>query len=181
MPTLTKRKNPMDAAKQAFAKTHGYAPDELIEVDEEEHYHEFLPAWGELIDMVIVPEGQNKGIRLEEFNGAFLTFSESKDRPQLFITGGDQSVDLSEFGIKTEHEREVLGKMVDATYYTVKTHLDPRDGGEANYNHRFSEETAGKKRKLRILKSPTVTYDTVNKTLHLWGGTYTNTPEGIRD
>jgi len=178
------RKNPEGLAARAFEATHGYPPDAMIEVTEQEHYHEYLPAWGELIELVIVPEGEEKGVRLMGFGEAFLTFSEHKDRPQLFITGGDQELSkdtLRLFGIEVIHEKEVLGKVVDITYYTIKTHLDPRDGGEANYNHKFAEESAGNKKHLRILESPTATYDTLNKTIHLWGGKYTNTPEGIRN
>jgi hypothetical protein len=176
------RSNPADLAAEAFRATHGYEPEHEIVTVEEEHYHEFLPAWGELIDMVIVPPGERKGVRLTRFKGAMLAFSEQyESSPQLHLVGGDQSCDPTVFGIRTNHELETLGKVVDITYYTVKTHLG-RDGGDANYVHAFAEETAKRKaRHVRILNSPDVIYDRLNEKLKFSGGVYEITPEGIRD
>jgi hypothetical protein len=176
------RRNPLNQAREAFRATHGYEPENDIVTVEEEHYHEYLPAWGELIDLVIVPTGERKGVRLTRFKGAMLAFSEQyESSPQLHIVGGDQSCDPTVFGILTNHELETLGKCVDITYYTVKTHLG-RDGGDANYVHAFAEETAKRKaRHVRILNSPDVIYDRLNEKLKFSGGVYEITPEGIRD
>lgn len=177
-------RNPADLAAEEFERTHGYAPDGETVFIENEHYHEYLAAWGELMELVIVPEGQSRGVQLHSFDGAKLAFSEHQDLPQLEIVGGDQSVDpvtlRDQFLIEVLHEKLVLGKCVDVVYYTIKTHLG-RDGGEADFNHKFAEETAGKKRRVRILKSPTATYHVLNRKIELWGGVYKNTPEGIRD
>lgn len=180
-------RNPAQAAAQAFELFHGYPPKEEIVFESMEHDHEFYAGIGDLIELVIVPEGERKGVRLHSFAGAQLAMNEKallgEPIAQLFIVGGDQNLGpdvLRQFGINPGklHEQEVLGKCVDITYFTKKTHLG-RDGGVADYVHAFGEESA--KKKLRILVSPTATYHTVNKIIGLWGGKYTIEPEGIRN
>jgi hypothetical protein len=178
-------KNPADMAAEAFELFHGYPPESEIVFDSMEHEHEYYAGIGELIELVIVPRGESKGILLHGFDGAMLAMNErgivEGEPAQLYIVGGDQSLDsrtLKQFGVDGTHEQEVLGSCVDITYFTDKTHLG-RDGGEADYVHAFGEESA--KRKMRILVSPTATYHTVNKIIGLWGGKYTIEPEGIRN
>jgi hypothetical protein len=180
-------RNPAQAAAEAFELFHGYPPKEEIVFESMEHDHEFYAGIGDLIELVIVPEGQRKGVRLHSFAGAQLAMNEKAlvggPIAQLFIVGGDQDLGpdvLRQFGIDPSklHEQEVLGKCVDITYFTKKTHLG-RDGGVADYVHAFGEESA--KKQLRILVSPTATYHTVNKIIGLWGGKYTIEPEGIRN
>lgn len=182
-----KRGNPADLAAEAFELFHGYPPKEEIVFDSMEHDHEVYAGIGDLVELVIVPEGQRKGILLKSFAGAQLAMNEKAltggPIAQLFIVGGDQALDggtLRQFGIDPgkPHEQEVLGKCVNITYFTRKTHLG-RDGGTADYVHAFGEESA--KRELRIVVSPTATYHTVNKIIGLWGGKYTIEPEGIRN
>ena len=179
--------NAADLAAQAFEAFHGYPPKEDIVFESMEHDHEFYAGIGELMDLVIVPRGEAKGILIHGFQGAQLAMNErgilDGEPAQLYIVGGDQSLDpktLRQFGIdpSTLHEQEVLGSCVDITYFTRKTHLG-KDGGTADYVHAFGEESA--KRKMRILVSPTATYHTVNKIIGLWGGKYTIEPEGIRN
>jgi hypothetical protein len=179
------RRNPADMAAEAFELFHGYPPESEIVFESMEHEHEYYAGIGELVELVIVPRGESKGILLHGFDGAMLAMNErgivEGSPAQLYIVGGDQSLDsrtLKQFGVDGTHEQEVLGSCVDITYFTDKTHLG-RDGGEADYVHAFGEESA--KRKLRILVSPTATYHTLNKIIGLWGGKYTIAPEGIRD
>ena len=187
-------RNPAQAAAEAFELFHGYPPDEDIIFESMEHEHTVFAGIGDLEELVIVPEGERKGIRLHSFGGAQLSMNEQAMQDsnvllgktpitQLYIVGGDQGLDpatLRQFGIDPMklHEQEVLGKCVDITYFTRKTHLG-RDGGTADYVHAFGEETA--KKQLRIVVSPTATYHTVNKIIGLWGGKYTIEPEGIRN
>ena len=182
-------RNPADASAEAFERTHGYPAREETIIVESEHYHEYMPAWGELVSLVIVPEGEQRAVELLKFENkkgepAYLTFSEHPEFPQLEIIGGDQSIPLAtlkdRFKKKTIHEKEDLGRCVDVVYYTVKTHLG-KDGGDADYAHKFGEETAKKKLHVRIISSPMATYHVLNQKIELWGGVYENTPEGIRD
>lgn len=180
-------RNPAQAAAEAFELFHGYPPKEEIIFDSMEHDHEFYAGIGDLIELVVVPDGERKGVRLHSFAGAQLAMNEKallgEPIAQLFVVGGDQSLGpdiLRQFGIDPSklHEQEVLGKCVDITYFTKKTHLG-RDGGTADYVHAFGEESA--KRQMRIVVSPTATYHTVNRIIGLWGGKYTIEPEGIRN
>lgn len=179
-----RRKNPVQAAAEAFERFHGYPPDGELIFDSTEHEHEYYSGIGKLIELIIVPEGERKGVQLYGFGPAHLAMNEAMT--QLYIVGGDQALDsktLAQFGIDPtlRHEQEILGKCVDITYYTDKTHLG-KDGGKADYVHAFGEETAkGHKTKLRILVSPTATYDVTNQIIGLWGGKYTIEEEGIRN
>jgi hypothetical protein len=88
-------------------------------------------------------------------------------------------VDLEAFGITGPvHESEVLGKAIRIVYYTVKDHLG-RDGGEANYKHKFGNEKEVKFKGARERRFPTVLYDTRNRLLSFAGGIYTIPDEGI--
>lgn len=175
------KRNPVHAAEDAYQKFHGRPATEEMVFESVEHEHEVYADVGELIALVIVPEGEKRGVRLFGFGGSRLTMNENWEHPQLFVIGGDQSVELSQFGINKAHEREILGKVADIEYYTVKDHLG-RDGGEADYHHKFGEETArGKKAHFRIQVSPTAAYDTLNQVISLWGGKYSIEEEGIRD
>jgi hypothetical protein len=86
---------------------------------------------------------------------------------QLYIEGGDQFVDLRDFGIKTPHEKEILGHVTDVWYFTTKDHLRPEDGGTAIYHHKFGKI------------KPTMIYDVPNQLLEFAGGGYTIPDEGI--
>ncbi len=135
------------------------------------HEHEHVAAFGELVALVIMPERGSRAIKLSGFETrqgqpAFLTTNEK--RTQLFVDGGDQSVNVATFGIgKPVHETEVLGSLYSVDYYTTKDHLG-KDGGEAVYHHVFSKK-----------RRPVVIYDTVNSLLYLAGGRYENLDEGI--
>ena len=160
-----KRKNSVPAAQDRYERFHGHPSKELIEVKEKLHYHSALSALGDLKKLVIQPE---KGPRvvIKNFKGAFLAQNEAAT--QLYIVGGDQAVDLADFGIrKPVHEKEVLGRCLRVYYFTTKDHLMPQDGGTAVYNHAFGRN------------KPTIVYDTVNHLLEFAGGGYTIPDEGI--
>lgn len=159
------RGNPVPQSQDRYESFHGHPSKELIEVKEKIHYHSALSALGDLKKLVIKPE---KGPRvvIKNFKGAFLAQNEAAT--QLYIVGGDQAVDLADFGIrKPIHEKEVLGTCLRVYYFTTKDHLRPEDGGTAVYNHAFGR------------KKPTIVYDTVNHLLEFAGGGYTIPDEGI--
>lgn len=167
------RRNPSEyqSAVEGSEDFHGTDAHELIEVKTEVFEHDNLFDLGELISMDISPVNGGRVIVLKEFEGARLAAAPKGYPFQLFIEGGDQSVDLAEFDIDSPHEKEVLGKLKRIKYYTIKHHLG-KDGGEANYVHKLGEVTG---------RLPFVLYDTVNKLLEIAGGGYTILPEGIDD
>jgi hypothetical protein len=184
-------------AAEAFERFHGHPPSEDLVFESLEHEHTVFVSIGELIELAIVPEDGDP-IDLKGFEGAQLAMNKDairgllnlgKPLTQLYIIGGDTSLapeSLEEFGLDLDHlhEQEVLGKCIEVTYFTDKTHLG-KDGGLANYVHQFGEEEAEKRlvgeKHLEILASPTATYDVVNGLIGLWGGKYTIEAEGIRN
>lgn len=179
MKRTRKRKNPADGyegAAEASEAFHGTAVKELIEVKTKLFEHDFLGDLGELVKLDII--AINGGIvTLKGFKGARLARSPKGYNDQLYIEGGDHSVDLAEFGIDRPHELEVLGHLKFVTYYTIKHHLG-KDGGEANYRHKLNDNPQiwlGTVKKNR----PTVIYDVNNQLLQLAGGEYEILPEGI--
>ena len=167
------------AAIEAYKDFHGREPEELLEFETKTHYPGRTAAIGELISLKIrVPAGRvsdgGRVVTVKNFNGAMLTRHPSK--VQLYVEGGDQSLDLDEFGLSNSdaHEVEYLGHLVEVTYYTVKDHLG-REGGEANYVHKFgvNEATAEK------TECPRVNYRVADEQIEFSGGGYTIPSEGI--
>lgn len=166
-----------DAAGEMSEDFHGTPPHEDIKIVTEVYTHSNLADCGELIKLEIIPLNGGPIVDLKNFDGAHLAMSPKGYPPQLYIRGGDQAVDLEAFGIERPHEFEVLGHLKFITYYTIKHHLG-KDGGEANYRHKFNDGDSiriGTKAKNR----PTVVYDLNNELLMLAGGEYDILPEGI--
>ncbi len=166
------KRNPSEfnSAVEASEDFHGTDAHELIDVEQEIFEHDTLADLGELVSMDIL--SVNGGtVHLSRFDGARLAQSPKGFPYQLYIEGGDQEVDLTEFDIEDPHELEELGRLKSIKYFTDKKHLG-KDGGVANYKHKLGEVSG---------KRPIVTYDTMNKTLAIVGGAYTILPEGIDD
>lgn len=158
------RGNPAEAARAVSEEFHGRKVREMIPVTERRHYHKFLAELGELTLLVIyTPDGRRK-VELSKFDGALLCTNEDKN--QLFIKGGDQSVELRDFGIRDPHEKEHLGELRKIAYFTDKEHLGD-EGGEADYHHSFSKPY------------PHVDFRTRDTHLEISGGKYRITREGI--
>ncbi len=175
------KRNPSDeytAAAEASEDFHGTNPHELIEVSTQIFEHEHLADCGELVKLEII--GVHGGlIDLKKFGGARLAMAPKGYPYQLYIVGGDQEVDLEQFEIERPHEHEVLGTLKFVTYYTIKHHLG-RDGGDANYRHKFSDNRGPMVRRgAKAANRPTVLYDVNNKLLSFAGGEYDILPEGI--
>lgn len=159
-----KKRNPALEAAEAYKGFHGREPDELIEVRETIHFHKNLAGAGKLEKLVVQPHKKLFTVSLSGFKGAVLCFNEK--RTQLFIRGGDQSVDLKQFGVKVFHEIEVLGDVRVVEYFTTKDHLGS-EGGTATYVHKFNKPY------------PTLIYHTIDKRLEFAGGGYDVPDEGI--
>lgn len=166
-----KRNGPaFDAAAAASEEFHGTPAHEVFKVKTEIFEHSKLGDVGELIQLEIKPVDGGRIVDLSGFEGARLARSPKGYNDQLYIEGGDQAVDLEQFGIEDPHEFETLGVAHAVTYYTVKHHLSKKDGGEANYRHKFGDNGG---------VGPDVIYDVQNKLLSFSGGTYKIPAEGI--
>ena len=169
-----KRRNPEDSAADRFQDFHGEPAKDVLTWTEDYRYHGVTSDIGKLVSLVVsLPRARGGGaVEIAGLKGARLTMNESGT--QLFVEGGDQSLDLAQFGVKTEHDREYLGELARVTYHTNKTHLG-RDGGNADYVHTFGRmESSGKK-----TERPQVFYDVLNEEILIAGGGYEIPSEGI--
>ena len=170
------RKNPAAAAAEVFEEFHGYKPSEVVTVTKKIHHHEHLASAGRLISLDVWGI-DNRGHKISGFGKALLAFNEDKN--QLFVEGGDQSLNLADFGITRPHEMETLGRVTDIGYHTNKTHLG-EDGGEAVYVHKFrSTNKDGRHVVVKIARYPDLIYDVRNEQLLFSGGSYEIRAEGI--
>lgn len=175
------RKNPADgAAAERYEYFHGRRPDRDTVVSTDRHYHKDLSGIGELKELLILGITGDRKVRLG-FKGTLL--AETSKGTQLYIKGGDQSVNLKDFGIDQPHEHEILGALLNVVYFTTKDHLIPEDGGTANYKHKFVNEKLRAPKKYIFGKGgarlPMVGYDVRNRLLSIQGGTYKIVAEGI--
>jgi hypothetical protein len=175
-----RRKNPVDAAIEAYEQFHGEEPSEILEFESVHHFPDTTSAIGDLKKLVIrLPKGRvsgNQYVELKGFGKAWLT--EHPTMKQLYVEGGDQGLDLKVFGLsaKDPHETEYLGDLVTCEYFTRKVHLG-KDGGTANYHHRFGKhELLLGDKKSELIK---VGYHVPDEQLLFVGGGYTIPSEGI--
>jgi hypothetical protein len=166
--------NPSDAAAAVYEEFHGRPSEEVVTVSEKIHYHEHLAALGELRTLVVQARDGGK-VTLSKFRKAILCCNEAKT--QMFIRGGDQAVDLEAFGIRTVHEVETLGRVVELAYFTRKDHLGD-EGGTAVYFHVSGETIENGKYKMAGW-GPDLIYHTVDERLEFSGGSYTIRAEGV--
>lgn len=171
-----RRRNPASTSADVFEDFHGFAPSEVVTVTKEVHHHGHLAALGVLAFLEVWGiDGQ--GHTISGFAGALLCSNENRN--QLFIEGGDQSIDLSDFGIRESHELETLGRVVKIAYDTDKTHLGD-EGGRAVYVHKFrTTNDGGKHVEVPMAREPELLYDVRNQQLLLAGGSYEIKREGI--
>lgn len=170
--------NPAESASKAYRDFHGRDPQESITVSRQVHFHKHLAAAGDLrrLDGRTV-EGGKFSLKWGKGDKPVLAFNE--ERNQLFIEGGEQSVDLPAFGIKRPHELETLGKVTGIDYFTRKDHLGS-EGGTAIYRHRFRTiNQDGKPVTVKILRYPDLIYRVRDQHLEFSGGSYEIKPEGI--
>ena len=169
-----KHNNPSSAAAEVYEEFHGRPSEEVVTVKEKIHYHEHLAALGELRTL-IVQARDGARVTLTRFKKAILCTNEAKN--QMFVRGGDQSVDLKSFGIRTAHEIETLGRVVELAYFTTKDHLGD-EGGTALYFHVAGETNENGKRKMAGW-GPDLIYHTVDERLEFSGGSYMIRAEGV--
>jgi hypothetical protein len=177
------RRNPETESADSYEKFHGFRPKERITVKKKIRYHENLWAVGKLEKLVVIsPDGVQ--VMIDGFKGAMLSANEANT--QLYIEGGDQSVNLADFGLgEPYHDKEDLGEIEKLYYFTNKTHLGDQ-GGEAVYHHTLGEERTKRdylfgKLKGRKVPRPRLVYDVMNQALEIIGGEYVIEPEGIRN
>jgi len=168
--------NPASASAEVFEDFHGYEPTEVVTVSKQVHHHAHLASLGTLVQLDVWGV-DGKGHKVTGFKKALLACNEGRD--QLFIEGGDQAINLADFGIRKPHETETLGRVTNIGYKTNKTHLGD-EGGEAVYVHRFrATNENGKHVVVKMTREPDLIYDVRNEQLLFSGGSYEILREGI--
>lgn len=160
-------RNPESSAASMYETFHGRPSTEVLEVEESVHYHENLAALGELVELKVATPTR-KDVTINFDSGTQLASNE--DGTQLYIIGGDQSLDLGEMGFKgpaADKECVDLGILYELTYHTQKSFhkFKPTD-----YYHALGEETGDQ---------PRLLYDRVNCLLSVAGGSYEIKDVGI--
>lgn len=180
-------RNPVDTAQERYQSFHGRPSEELVDIVTPLHEHSVVAGIGDLKKLEVITADGHKVI-IKNFGvnrhgqPAYLTMNEAAT--QLFIDGGDQSVNLEDFGILEPYrEWETLGQVKQVWYFTTKDHLGA-DGGTATYRHKFGgvgeyrvPSTGRMVRKRSRL--PDLIYDVRNQLLYFSGGGYTIPDEGI--
>jgi hypothetical protein len=108
----------------------------------------------------------------EELDSDAPVLASSPDGRQLYIVGGDQSLDLSALrmsGPKWERDSMVLGVLDEFTYRTKKGFDNFK---MSDYYHHAGEESG---------VQPMLVYDNINRRLSIVGGQYRITPRGVEN
>ena len=164
-----RRRNHGETAADVFEGFHGTPATRTEVVEEKLLIDDDLAQCGPLISIRCkVVTGFTTTIKFHPDRMPDLT--SSKDRNQLYATGGDQELDLDGLGFTEPEQRKalmVIGIAKQVTYFTQKgfDNFEPTD-----YFHDLGEETG---------KRPTLIYDALNKTILFAGGEYRVLNEGI--
>jgi len=156
------------SAASLFEKFHGTPSTSVATVIEKEEYPDNLATLGQLVELKV-----NTLSKLEAtigFNGDAPTLASSPDGRQLYIVGGDQSLDLGALkisGKKWERDSMVLGVLDEFTYRTEKGFDNFK---LSDYYHQAGEESG---------VQPMLVYDTINRRMSIVGGQYRVTPAGV--
>src|SRR5579872_2340992 len=101
----TRKRNPVAAAARLSEAFHGRPAKSQTEYVEELRDHGVLAELGRLNEIVL-----RRPVRTIKFDAA-TRLASSEDGNQLFIVGGDQSVDLEAFDVDATKEKVCLGEV----------------------------------------------------------------------
>lgn len=162
-------RNPQESSAALYETFHQKAPERIDEYEEHVHYHGWLAELGEMreikVDLVYMDPPKQATIEFEP--GTKLGCSE--DGRQLYLVGGDQSLDLKALGFNRDWIRDymLIGVLSELTYRTKKGF----DKFEViDYYHEVGEDTGD---------LPILAYDNMNQQLMIIGGKYRVEHDGI--
>lgn len=185
------RRNPSEAADALYETFHGTAPTKVLEIEEDEHIHEHLAGLGSLVSIVVkLSAGSFKGQKFDlkapdpEISAPeqVIQVAANEAANQVYLVGGDQSLDLDALGFRetfaVRHDGEtfdvtdirdlmVVGPILKLTYRTQKAF----DKFEiVDYYHHAGEDTK---------ERPILLYDVPNQRLKVAGGEYSIQDRGV--
>lgn len=166
----TRRRNPEGGAAALTEAFLGRPARKLTVIEEQLHEHGTLADLARLLALYIAIDGAEfdgarkpKECQKISFDADTRMAFEASGR-QLFIVGGDQSLDVREFGQSPEKEFVVIGPVAFVEYFAAKQHLDEEDKTPGPYIHAFSEQSQA--------SLPVLCYDAPNAKCSLAGGSY---------
>lgn len=155
--------NPEGAAAALSEAWHGRPAKTATDVIDKVHYHGVLTDLGRLKEITVMVT-ERKGQKI--FFDAQTRLASSENGKQLYVVGGDQSLDLKALGIDGEEAEKdcvVVGEVHSIVYVTAKQHLGKADKETGPYEHELGEDGG-------IM--PILIYDTLNKQIGFAGGSY---------
>jgi len=158
----------IESAEEVYKEFHGKPSDEILEVEEDHIERDALTVLGQLVQLV-VQSAANESIYKVNFDADVMLCC-SPDRKQLYVVGGEQSLDLASMGFSEsaiQKDKVFVGSVLQVTYRTRK-HFDDFD--VIDYVHDMGEEGG---------TLPVLAYDRLNQNLEFIGGDYEIKPEGI--
>lgn len=166
----SRRSNPEDTAAEMYETFHGKTSEEILEVGETVHFHANLAVLGELVEFKIATvTGKDAEI---DFSKSQCMLCSNETGTQLYVVGGDQSLDLAKLGFKGDQldkDLITLGVLYELTYQTQKGFDKFK---LTDYFHELGEETGCQ---------PVAVYDRLNDFILISGGSYKIEDRGIVD
>lgn len=188
--------SPSDSAKELARDFHGRDNKGIKEYTLASYYPKDLAELGILIELQVFTDDDREAYVPINFapehpdltdDDSNVILAANGNRKQLYLVGGDQEYDLTEFaetaGIdfpddELEKDEVVLGEVKAIAYFADKHHLEgPKEQKTGiPYQHEFAinEETGE-----QIGEYPTLVYSQRDKVFKLVGGSYEILPEGI--
>lgn len=161
-----RRRNPDQEYRKAvelYEEFHGAGPEKLEEIEIELAHPSWLTALGELVEIVVDSPAGRSSIQFDRDRPLLCS---DPDGVQLYVEGGDQTLDLEKLGVEPK-PMSVIGEIHQITYRTRK---DFDDFETIDYYHQMGEETGDR---------PVLVYDSVNRLIHIAGGAYRVEESGI--
>jgi hypothetical protein len=160
---LFMKQNPEDAAAQLSEAWHGRPAKTATDHIDVIHYHGVLTDLGRLKEItVMVTERKGQNILFDKDT----RLASSENGKQLYVVGGDQSIDLGALGIEGEEAEKdcvIVGPVYSIVYVTAKFHLGKADIQIGPYQHELAEDGG---------EMPILIYDTLNQEVGFAGGSY---------
>lgn len=171
-----KRNGATSDAEELYEQFHGRAATGSIDYVETLSLPETFVELGDLVDMTVLgthvksavltaPDPDSRNLN------KIVKLATSSNGKQIYFIGGDQSLDLAALGFEDSQIKHnmMIGVLKIVTYRTQKGFDKFKT---IDYYHELGEETGN---------PPYLTYDPVNKLMHVVGGNYCIKPEGITD
>jgi hypothetical protein len=186
---LFPRANPSGTSADLYEEFHGTPSTETLEYIQREHFHEWLAALGQLIELVIENEQGTRSLTLKgpdpqdskPEDVVMVAFNERKKgegplkgADQCYFVGGDQSIDIDmlmdKFGMVEADVKEnmLIGRIRKLTYRTKKT-FEQEGKQEIDFFHEHGKEGAR-----GVL--PMLVYKPLNPSMEVVGGRYSIAP-----